>query len=87
MRFVAQSGGFLTFGISVPHDYDDLLSYYTRRGYRVIAIAGKSVEGLSWLRAQKMKRFGLVLSYGDTFSRFCQRTSRIESPFPRADHL
>ncbi|KAG9316705.1 hypothetical protein JVU11DRAFT_2765 [Chiua virens] len=41
---------------SFPHDYDDLLSYYTRRGYRVIAIAGKSIEGLSWLRAQKMKR-------------------------------
>lgn len=41
---------------SFPHDYDDLLSYYTRRGYRVIAIAGKSIEGLSWLKAQKMKR-------------------------------
>jgi len=33
-----------------------LLSYYTKRGYRVIAIAGKSIEGLSWLKAQKMKR-------------------------------
>jgi cation-transporting ATPase 13A2 len=33
-----------------------MLSYYTRRGYRVIAIAGKSIEGLSWLKAQKMKR-------------------------------
>ncbi|KAF8210382.1 hypothetical protein K438DRAFT_1809584 [Mycena galopus ATCC 62051] len=41
---------------SLPHDYDDLLSYYTKRGYRVIAIAGKSVEGLSWLKAQRMKR-------------------------------
>ncbi|KAF9227264.1 hypothetical protein BS17DRAFT_775209 [Gyrodon lividus] len=41
---------------SFPQDYDDLLSYYTRRGYRVIAVAGKSVEGLSWLKAQKMKR-------------------------------
>lgn len=40
----------------VPHDYDDLLSYYTRRGYRVIAIAGKSIEGLSWLKAQRLKR-------------------------------
>lgn len=40
----------------VPHDYDDLLSYYTKRGYRVIAIAGKSIEGLSWLKAQRMKR-------------------------------
>ena len=33
-----------------------MLSYYTKRGYRVIAIAGKSIEGLSWLKAQKMKR-------------------------------
>ncbi|KAF9519133.1 hypothetical protein BS47DRAFT_1375107 [Hydnum rufescens UP504] len=39
-----------------PKDYDDLLSYYTRHGYRVIAIAGKSIEGLSWLKAQRMKR-------------------------------
>ncbi|KAI0351056.1 Ca-transporting ATPase [Trametes cingulata] len=39
-----------------PSDYDDLLSYYTKRGYRVIAMAGKSIEGLSWLKAQKMKR-------------------------------
>ncbi|KLO18416.1 Ca-transporting ATPase [Schizopora paradoxa] len=41
---------------SLPDDYDDLLSYYTKRGYRVIAIAGKSIEGLTWLRAQRMKR-------------------------------
>ncbi|KAH9036902.1 P-type ATPase [Lactarius hengduanensis] len=41
---------------SFPDDYDDLLSYYTKRGYRVIAIAGKSIEGLSWLKAQRIKR-------------------------------
>ncbi|KAF8633276.1 hypothetical protein AX17_004451 [Amanita inopinata Kibby_2008] len=41
---------------SFPQDYDDLLSYYTKHGYRVIAMAGKSIEGLSWLKAQKMKR-------------------------------
>ncbi|KAF8919770.1 hypothetical protein CPB85DRAFT_1373089 [Mucidula mucida] len=41
---------------SFPQDYDDLLSYYTKHGYRVIAIAGKSIEGLSWLKAQRMKR-------------------------------
>ena len=41
---------------SFPLDYDDMLSYYTRNGFRVIAIAGKSIEGLSWLKAQKMKR-------------------------------
>lgn len=41
---------------SFPHDYEDLLSYYTKRGYRVIAIAGKSIEGLTWIKAQKLKR-------------------------------
>jgi magnesium-transporting ATPase (P-type) len=44
------------FASTVPQDYDDLLSYYTKRGYRVIAVAGKSIEGLSWLKAQRMKR-------------------------------
>ena len=43
---------------AVPQDYDDLLSYYTRSGYRVIAVAGKSIEGISWLKAQRMKRCG-----------------------------
>lgn len=33
-----------------------MLSYYTRNGFRVIAIAGKSVEGMTWLKAQRMKR-------------------------------
>ncbi|KAH8828068.1 P-type ATPase [Flagelloscypha sp. PMI_526] len=41
---------------SFPDDFDDLLSYYTKQGYRVIAIAGKSVDGLTWLKAQRMKR-------------------------------
>lgn len=41
---------------TVPKDYDDMLSYYTRNGFRVIAIASKSVEGLTWLKAQRMKR-------------------------------
>lgn len=45
---------------SVPDDYEDLLNYYTKRGYRVIAIAGKSIEGLSWLKAQRMKRLGYL---------------------------
>ncbi|WVR06383.1 hypothetical protein IAU60_003414 [Kwoniella sp. DSM 27419] len=41
---------------SFPLDYDDMLSYYTRNGFRVIAIAGKSIEGLTWLKAQRIKR-------------------------------
>ena len=44
------------YSFQVPEDYEDLLSYYTKNGYRVIGIAGKSVEGLSWLKAQRMKR-------------------------------
>lgn len=42
---------------AVPKDYEDLLSYYTKHGFRVIAIAGKSVPGLTWLKAQRMKRY------------------------------
>lgn len=41
---------------TVPKDYEDLLSYYTKHGFRVIAIAGKSIPGLTWLKAQRMKR-------------------------------
>lgn len=39
-----------------PKDYEDMLSYYTRNGFRVIAIAGKSIDSLTWLKAQRMKR-------------------------------
>ena len=62
-RLVSVFGNFLIKKLTVrcrsnlvPQDYDDLLSYYTKRGYRVIAVAGKSIEGLSWLKAQRMKR-------------------------------
>lgn len=41
---------------SFPSDYDDLLSYYTKHGYRVIACAGKSMHGMSWIKAQRMRR-------------------------------
>lgn len=39
-----------------PADYDDLLSYYTKHGYRVIACAGKTMAGMSWIKAQRMRR-------------------------------
>lgn len=52
-----------TNNLLVPDDYDDLLSYYTKRGYRVIAMAGKSIDGLSWLKAQKMKRCASIIVY------------------------
>ncbi|CAO1631581.1 unnamed protein product [Sympodiomycopsis kandeliae] len=41
---------------SFPADYDDLLAYYTKHGYRVIACAGKSMQGMTWIKAQRMKR-------------------------------
>lgn len=41
---------------SFPENYEDILASYTHRGYRVIACAGKSLQGLSWIKAQKMKR-------------------------------
>jgi len=41
---------------SLPADFDDLLSYYTQHGYRVIACAGKSLAGLGWVEAQRMAR-------------------------------
>ncbi|KAI1827536.1 hypothetical protein F4861DRAFT_536103 [Xylaria intraflava] len=41
---------------SFPDDYDELLSYYTHKGYRVIACAEKHIKKLSWVKCQKMKR-------------------------------
>ncbi|KAK5166268.1 uncharacterized protein LTR77_008529 [Saxophila tyrrhenica] len=41
---------------SFPADYDDLLAYYTHRGFRVIACASKHIFKLNWLKVQKMKR-------------------------------
>lgn len=40
----------------VPSDYDELLSFYTHKGYRVIGCAAKHLNKLSWVKAQKMKR-------------------------------
>lgn len=40
----------------VPSDYDELLSYYTHKGYRVIGCASRHLKKLSWVKAQKMTR-------------------------------
>ena len=37
-------------------DYDELLNYYTHRGFRVIACATKHIPKLSWVKVQKMRR-------------------------------
>ncbi|KAB2576964.1 ATPase P-type K/Mg/Cd/Cu/Zn/Na/Ca/Na/H-transporter [Lasiodiplodia theobromae] len=41
---------------SFPPDYEELLSYYTHRGFRVIACATKTIPKLNWVKVQKMKR-------------------------------
>lgn len=41
---------------SFPQDYEELLSYYTHRGFRVIACATKAIPKLNWVKVQKMKR-------------------------------
>ncbi|KAI9790387.1 MAG: hypothetical protein M1816_005205 [Peltula sp. TS41687] len=41
---------------SLPSDYEDLLSFYTHRGYRVIACATKHIPKLNWVKVQKMTR-------------------------------
>jgi cation-transporting ATPase 13A2 len=41
---------------TVPSDYEELLAYYTHRGFRVIACATKHIAKLNWVKVQKMKR-------------------------------
>ncbi|KIV85541.1 hypothetical protein, variant 1 [Exophiala sideris] len=41
---------------SIPDDFDDLLSYYTHKGFRVIACASKYVSRLSWDEIDTMER-------------------------------
>lgn len=41
---------------AVPSDYEERLSFYTHKGYRVIACATRHLKKLSWVKAQKMTR-------------------------------
>jgi cation-transporting ATPase 13A2 len=45
----------------VPSDYHEVLENYTRRGYRVIALAAKSIPALTWIKAQRLKRYDACL--------------------------
>lgn len=47
----------LSLAHAVPEDYEEMLAYYTKHGFRVIALAGKSMPGLTWIKAQRLKRF------------------------------
>lgn len=40
----------------MPADFDELLNYYTHGGYRVIACATKTLQKLTWLELQGMRR-------------------------------
>lgn len=42
--------------LPVPLDFEEVLSHYTHRGYRVIACAAKYERKLSWMKVQKMSR-------------------------------
>ena len=41
---------------SIPSDFEDLLNYYTHRGFRVIACASKYLSRLSWDKLHGMDR-------------------------------
>ena len=41
---------------SLPMDYEDLLGYYTHRGFRVIACATKRIRSLDWAKVSKLTR-------------------------------
>jgi cation-transporting ATPase 13A2 len=40
----------------VPLDYEELLNFFTHRGFRVIACATKHLPQLGWHKVQEMKR-------------------------------
>lgn len=42
--------------ILVPDDYDEILAFYTHKGYRVIGCATRHLDKLSWVKAQRLKR-------------------------------
>ena len=42
---------------SLPEDYEDLLNYYTHRGFRVIACASKYIPKISWDEIQDANRY------------------------------
>ncbi|KAK5233806.1 hypothetical protein LTR47_004924 [Exophiala xenobiotica] len=41
---------------SIPDDFDDLLSYYTHKGFRVIACASRYIPRASWAEIESMER-------------------------------
>lgn len=65
----------LTLRVAVPEDFDEVLADYTRHGYRVIAVAAKSIPGLTWIKAQRLKRYERVSSTWCSCRRSLRATS------------
>ena len=42
---------------SIPENFDQVLADFTRKGYRLLAIAENHMEPLSWIKVQKLERF------------------------------
>ncbi|XWW96637.1 hypothetical protein V2A60_004614 [Cordyceps javanica] len=53
---------------SLPVDYEELLSHYTHKGYRVIGCATRHLKKLSWIKVQKMTREEMLV-LGGVFAR------------------
>lgn len=47
---------FILYLSSVPDDFNNILTYYTSEGYRVIALAYKSLKKLSYAKVQRITR-------------------------------
>ena len=43
-------------GMPVPADYDELLNFYTHKGFRVIACASKQLAHQDWSELQEIER-------------------------------
>jgi cation-transporting ATPase 13A2 len=47
---------FVNFFLTVPHDFNNVLQEYTSEGYRVIALAHKSLKRLPYAKVQRITR-------------------------------
>jgi cation-transporting ATPase 13A3/4/5 len=42
---------------TIPHDFHEVLSSYTQQGYRVIAMAWKSLKKMGYVKVQRAQRY------------------------------
>ena len=60
MVFVIHKCSFLCF--AVPEDFASVLERYTEKGYRVLAVAYRKLEGMKYLKLQRVSRDELETS-------------------------